>query len=73
VGLIEVDNYFMIRTLLDQTRQDATYAFRALRREPGLTAGIVLTFALAIGANAAMFGLVGRLLLGARAPRARPG
>jgi len=55
----------MIRTLLDATRQDALYAVRALRREPGLAAGVVLTFALAIGANAAMFGLVGRLLLGA--------
>lgn len=55
----------MIRTLLDATRQDAMYALRALRREPGMAAGVVLTFALAIGANAAMAGLVGRLLLGA--------
>ena len=52
-------------TLLDHLRQDATYAARALRREPGLTLGIIATFALAIGANAAMFGLVNRLLLAA--------
>ena len=46
-------------------RQNVTYAVRALRREPGLAVGIIATFALAIGANAAMFGLVARLLLGA--------
>ena len=49
--------------LLDQLRQDATYALRSLGREPVLVAGIIVTFALAIGANAAMFGLVARLLL----------
>jgi predicted permease len=41
------------------------YAFRSLRREPALVAGVVATFALAIGANAAMFGLVTRLMLSA--------
>ncbi|MDF2773502.1 MAG: permease [Geminicoccaceae bacterium] len=51
--------------LLDFLRQTITYAIRALRREPGLASGIIATFAIAIGANAAMFGLVGRLLLGA--------
>jgi predicted permease len=35
-----------------------------MRREIWVVGGIVATFALAIGANAAMFGLVGRLLLG---------
>ncbi len=46
-------------------RQNVTYAVRTLRREPGLAVGVIATFALAIGANAAMFGLVARLLLGA--------
>jgi len=45
--------------------QNLTYALRTLRREKALAAGIIATFALAVGANAAMFGLVGRLLLGA--------
>jgi predicted permease len=48
---------------LDRTRRDAAYALRTLRREPGFVAGVVTTFALAIGINAAMFGLVTRLML----------
>jgi predicted permease len=36
---------------------------RSLSRDPALVAGVLLTFALAIGANAAMFGLVTRLML----------
>jgi predicted permease len=39
------------------------YALRSLRRDPALVAGVLLTFALAIGANAGMFGLVSRLML----------
>lgn len=40
-----------------------SYAIRSLRRDPALVASVLATFALAIGANAAMFGLVSRLLL----------
>src|SRR2546423_14569360 len=42
--------------------QDATYTLRDLRRHPTFTLGVILTLALGIGANAAMFGLVDRLL-----------
>jgi len=42
--------------------RDFVTAARALRREPGFVAIVVLTFALAIAANAAMFGLVTRLM-----------
>ena len=51
--------------LFDSLRQNVTYAVRTLRRERALALAIIATFALAVGANAAMFGLVGRLLLGA--------
>jgi len=42
---------------------DIRYAVRTFRREPAFVAGIVLTFGLVIGTNAAMFGLVRRLML----------
>src|SRR5215217_731383 len=48
---------------LENVNRDLKYAARTLRREPAFVAGVVLTFALAIGTNAAMFGLVTRLML----------
>ncbi len=42
--------------------QDLRYAFRAMRRHRGLSAVVILTLALAIGANTAIFSLMDGLL-----------
>ena len=47
---------------LDHLQQDVRYALRGLRRAPGFTAAVVLTLGLGIGANAAMFGVIDRLM-----------
>ncbi len=47
---------------LEALWQDATYTLRGLRHNSTFTLGVVLTLALGIGANAAMFSLVDRLL-----------
>ena len=48
--------------LLETVAQDLRYAARGLRAKPGFAAAVVLTFGLGLGANAAMFGLVDRLM-----------
>ena len=42
----------------DVFMQDLKYALRSLQRSPGLFAAIVLTLALAVGANAAVFSII---------------
>jgi predicted permease len=47
---------------LDGLLRDLRYALRALARSPGFTLAVVLTLGLGIGANAAMFAVIDRLM-----------
>ena len=50
------------RQLIDEIAQDVRYALRGIRKSPGFAAAVIVTLAFGIGANAAMFGIVDRLM-----------
>ena len=58
--------------LFDAWRQDLIYAWRSIRRTPGVTIIIVATLALGLGANTAMFSFLNSVYLKPPAGVARP-
>jgi len=62
-----------VRDGLDALHQDTRQAWRSAAGEPGLTLVVALLIALGVGANAAMFGILDRLLLRGPEHVAQPG
>ena len=50
-------------TWVEDTRKDVALALRSLRRNPGFGAAAIVTLALGIGANTAIFSLTDQVLL----------
>ena len=58
--------------MLDSLRQDLRHGVRMLRKNPGFAAAAVISIAIGVGANAAMFSLADGLVL-RPLPVPRPG
>ncbi|MGQ0641681.1 MAG: ADOP family duplicated permease [Gemmatimonadaceae bacterium] len=61
-GLREASRDYWGFPVIDAALQDLRYAMRGLARTPGFTATVIITLGLGIGANAAMFAVIDRLM-----------
>ena len=57
------ENRLTLLERFDTLREDIRYTLRQMRHAPMFTAAIIASFALGIGANATMFGIIDELLL----------